>query len=234
MQDLFIKEAIANHVLPIDDRTVERFDAKIAGRPDLMAGRTSLTLYPGMSVNENSFINLKNASHTITADVDIPAGGASGVILAQGGKFGGWSFYLKDGKPTYHYNFLGLAHYTVASDKPLPPGKATVQLRIYLRRRRPRQGRNGAHLRQRREGRRGAHRQDPMLPDRARRERRRRQEQRHAGQPRLRQPVRLHRDDRPRRGRPDARRRRDERRRARGGGRRQGQAGDDRGIGSVT
>jgi len=127
MQDLFMHEAIANHVLPIDDRTVERFDAKIAGRPDLMAGRTSLTLYSGMSVNENSFINLKNASHTITADVEIPAGGANGVILAQGGKFGGLSFYLKDGKPTYQYNFLGLSRYTVAAEKPLPPGKATVQ-----------------------------------------------------------------------------------------------------------
>ncbi len=127
MQDLFMKEAIANHVLPIDDRSVERFDAKIAGRPDLMAGRTSLTLYPGMSVNENSFINLKNASHTITAEVEIPEGGASGVILAQGGKFGGWSFYLNDGKPTYVYNFLGLSRYAVAADKPLPPGKATVQ-----------------------------------------------------------------------------------------------------------
>jgi arylsulfatase A-like enzyme len=127
MQDLFTKEAVANHVLPIDDRTVERLDAKIAGRPDLMAGRTSLTLYPGMSVNENSFINLKNASHTITADVEIPAGGANGVILAQGGKFGGWSFYLKDGKPTYQYNFLGLSRYTVAAEKALPPAKATVQ-----------------------------------------------------------------------------------------------------------
>jgi arylsulfatase A-like enzyme len=127
MQDLFMHEAIANHVLPIDDRTVERFDAKIAGRPDLMAGRTSLSLYPGMSVNENSFINLKNASHTITAGVEIPAGGANGVILAQGGKFGGWSFYLKDGRPTYQYNFLGLERYTVAADKPLPPGKATVR-----------------------------------------------------------------------------------------------------------
>jgi arylsulfatase A-like enzyme len=127
MQDLFIREAIANHVLPIDDRTVERFDAKIAGRPDLMAGRASLTLYPGMSVNENSFINLKNASHTITAEVEIPASGADGVILAQGGRFGGWSFYLKGGKPTYQYNFLGLSRYTVAADKPLPVGKATVQ-----------------------------------------------------------------------------------------------------------
>jgi hypothetical protein len=127
MQDLFVKEAIANHVLPIDDRTVERFDAKTAGRPDLLAGRTSLTLYPGMSVNENSFINLKNASHTIIADVEIPAGGANGVVLAQGGKFGGWSLYLKDGKPTYQYNFLGMEHYTIAADKPVAPGKATIR-----------------------------------------------------------------------------------------------------------
>ena len=114
-------------MLPIDDRTVERFDPKIAGRPDLMQGRTSLTLYPGMSVNENSFINLKNASHTITADVVIPEGGAEGIILAQGGQFGGWSFYLKGGKPTYEYNFLGLRRYKIAADKPLPAGKATVQ-----------------------------------------------------------------------------------------------------------
>ena len=78
MQDLFLEEAVVNHVLPIDDRTVERFDPKIAGRPDLMAGRTSLTLYPGMSVNENSFINLKNASHTITADVDRSRGRGGG------------------------------------------------------------------------------------------------------------------------------------------------------------
>jgi arylsulfatase len=106
---------------------VERFDAKTAGRPDLMAGRTSLTLYPGMSVNENSFINLKNASHTITAEVEIPEGDANGVILAQGGKFGGWSFYLKDGKPAYQYNFLGLARYKISSDKALPAGKATIR-----------------------------------------------------------------------------------------------------------
>ncbi len=127
MQDLFIKEAIANHVLPIDDRTVERFDAKLAGRPDLMGGRTSLTLYPGMSVNENSFINLKNTSHTISAEVEIPEGGANGVVLAQGGKFGGWSLYLKDGKPVYDYNFLGLAQYKIESDKPVPPGKSKIR-----------------------------------------------------------------------------------------------------------
>ena len=127
MQALFLKQAIANHVLPIDDRSVERLNAKTAGRPDLMGGRTSLTLYPGMSVNENSFINLKNTSHTITADVVIPEGGANGVLLAQGGKFGGWSFYLKDGKPVYDYNFVGLQHFRIASDAPVPPGKATIR-----------------------------------------------------------------------------------------------------------
>jgi len=126
MQSLFLEEAVVNHVLPIDDRSVERLDPKMAGRPDLMAGRTSLTLYPGMSVNENSFINLKNASHTITADVVVPAGGAEGVLLAQGGKFGGWTFYVKDGKPAYEYNWLGLKRFRIAADKPLPAGKATV------------------------------------------------------------------------------------------------------------
>ena len=59
----------------------------------------------GMS--ENVFINIKNRSHTITAEVTIPKGGAKGVILAQAGRFGGWSLYLKNGKPTYTYNFLG-------------------------------------------------------------------------------------------------------------------------------
>ena len=74
-----------------------------------MAGRTSLTVYEGMiGMSENVFINTKNRSHTITAEVQIPKGGAKGVILAQAGRFGGWSLYLKDGKPTYTYNFLGI------------------------------------------------------------------------------------------------------------------------------
>ena len=74
-----------------------------------MAGRTSLTVYEGMiGMTENVFINTKNRSHTITAEVEIPKGGANGVILAQAGRFGGWSLYLKDGKPTYTYNYLGL------------------------------------------------------------------------------------------------------------------------------
>jgi arylsulfatase len=78
----------------------------------------------GMS--ENVFINTKNRSHTITADVEIPKGSANGVILVQACRFGGWTLYLKDGKPTYTYNWLGLKEYTVAAKQALPAGKATI------------------------------------------------------------------------------------------------------------
>jgi len=129
LQDLFMKEAVKYHVLPIDDRTVERLNPSIAGRPDLMGARTSLTLYAGMTgMSENAFINVKNRSLTITADLEIPAGGANGVILAQGGRFGGWSLYMKGGKPTYAYNFLGLQRFNIASAQAVPPGKATIRV----------------------------------------------------------------------------------------------------------
>ncbi len=128
MQDLFMKEAEKYYVLPIDDRGIERTNPAIAGRPDLMAGRTSLTVYEGMAgMSENVFINTKNRSQTITAEVEIPKGGANGVILAQAGRFGGWSLYLKNGKPIYSYNFLGLQRFTVAAAMPVPAGKATIR-----------------------------------------------------------------------------------------------------------
>jgi arylsulfatase A-like enzyme len=128
LQDLFLKEAVKYRVLPLDDRVLERFNAALAGRPDLMAGRTSLTVYEGMTgIAENVFINTKNRSHTITADVEIPQGGANGVILAQAGRFGGWSLYLNNGKPTYTYNFLGLQRFTVAASQPVPAGKASIR-----------------------------------------------------------------------------------------------------------
>ncbi|MEJ2370843.1 MAG: hypothetical protein P8Y07_08330 [Gemmatimonadales bacterium] len=95
----------------------------------MMKGRTALTLYDGMNgMMENTFINVKNKSKTITAELEIREGGANGVLLTQGGRFGGWSLYMKDGKPAYTYNFLGLSRYTVAATKRLPPGKATVVL----------------------------------------------------------------------------------------------------------
>ena len=104
------------------------FNAAIAGRPDLMGDRTSLTVYPGMThMTENAFINVKNRSHTITAEVEIPEGGGEGVILAQGGRFAGWSLYMKDGKVSYVHNWVGKERYTITATEPLAPGKATIR-----------------------------------------------------------------------------------------------------------
>jgi arylsulfatase len=128
LQTLYLSEAEKYHVLPMDDRMFERMDAATVGRPDLMAGRTSLTLAEGMTgMMEGVFINVKNRSVTIAADLDLPAGGGNGTILAQGGRFGGWSLYVKDGVPAYGYNYLGLQHSSIVSTKPLAAGKATVR-----------------------------------------------------------------------------------------------------------
>jgi len=129
MQALFMKEAEKYNVLPIDDRTIERMNPALAGRPDLMGDRKSLTLYEGMSgMLENTFLNVKNQSVMITAKVKIPRGGANGAILSQGGHFGGWSLYMKGDKPAYTYNYLGLERYTIASNKRIPAGEATIVL----------------------------------------------------------------------------------------------------------
>ncbi|MFM7518916.1 MAG: arylsulfatase [Planctomycetota bacterium] len=123
LQALFTREAIDHHVLPIDDRTIERFDPRIAGRPDLMGGRTSLTVYPGMvSMAENAFLNVKNASVDLTAEVDVQ-GNSDGVLLAQGGRFGGWAFWVKDGRPMYSYNYLGLEVFRVAGTEAMAAGR---------------------------------------------------------------------------------------------------------------
>ncbi len=129
LKALFLKEAVKYDVLPIDDRSIERLDPAVAGRPDLMAGRTSLTLYDGMTgMLENAFINVKNRSSSITAELEIPAAGAQGVVVAQAGRFGGWSLYFKDGKPAYAYNWIGRETYTVAGAEAVPAGKAEVKL----------------------------------------------------------------------------------------------------------
>ena len=128
LQDLFMSEAVKYNVLPLDDRVYERFNASIAGRPDLMGDRTSLTVYPGMThMTENAFINVKNRSHTITAEVEIPEGGGEGVILAQGGRFAGWSLYMKDGKASYVHNWVGKERYTITAPDPVAAGEATIR-----------------------------------------------------------------------------------------------------------
>jgi len=128
LQETFLREAAKYHVLPMDDRVFERLDGAAVGRPDLMGGRTSMTLAEGMTgMMESVFINVKNRSKTITAEVSVPDGGANGTILAQGGRFGGWSLYVKDGVPAYEYNFLGLRQTRIAASEPLAPGQATLK-----------------------------------------------------------------------------------------------------------
>jgi arylsulfatase len=76
---------------------------------------------------EGVFVNVKNRSKTITAEIEVPPGVANGTLVAQGGRFGGWSLYVKDGVPAYDYNFLGLQRTTIAGTAKLPPGQATLQ-----------------------------------------------------------------------------------------------------------
>lgn len=128
LKSLFMKEAEKNYALPVDDRLFDRIIASNVGRPDLMAGRTSITLADGMvGMTENTFLNIKNRSVTVTAKIEIPTTGAHGIVFAQGGRFGGWALYVKDGVPAYDYNFLGMQRFTVAGKEKLTPGPATLR-----------------------------------------------------------------------------------------------------------
>jgi len=124
LQELFLVEARKYNVLPLDDRRVERFDAAYAGRPTLIQGRRQI-LYGGMGrLTEATVLNIKNVSHAVAADIEVPEGGASGVVIAQGGAFGGWALYLRaDGVPVYCYNLMGLQSTKVAGAEPLAPGR---------------------------------------------------------------------------------------------------------------
>jgi arylsulfatase len=129
LQALFMSEAERCHVLPIDDRTIERVNPALAGRPDLLGARKSITLYDGMDgMLDNTFINVKNRSKTITATLEIPSEGAQGVVLTQGGRFGGWCLYFDGGRPVYTYNFLGLERFTVEAQEQVSPGAHTLVL----------------------------------------------------------------------------------------------------------
>lgn len=127
LQKLFLEEAVKNQVLPIDDRSIERMNPALAGRPDLMEGRNTLMVYQGMTgMMENAFINVKNRSYTITAEVEIPNKTANGVIICQGGRFGGWTLYLKQGRPIFTYNWLGVQRYSITGEQTVTPGNRTI------------------------------------------------------------------------------------------------------------
>jgi len=128
LQRLFLIEATRYGVLPLDDRRVERFVPEVAGRPSLIKGNSQL-LFGGMKrISENSMIVIKNRSHSVTAQLVVPEGGGEGVVIAQGGAFGGWSIYLNEGHPTYCYNLLGIARFKVAAGEPLGAGEHQVRM----------------------------------------------------------------------------------------------------------
>ena len=128
LKALFMEEARKYNVLPLDDRRVERFNSDLAGRPVLITGNSQL-LFGGMGrLSENSVVNVKNKSHSVTAELAVPEGGADGVIVAQGGAFAGWSLYAKDGKPKYCYNLFGLQRFHVEGDTEIPPGTHQVRM----------------------------------------------------------------------------------------------------------
>jgi arylsulfatase A-like enzyme len=128
LQEVWLEEARKYNVLPLDDRRVERLNSDLAGRPLLIRGSSQL-LFGGMGrLSENATINIKNKSHSVTAEVVVPEEGAEGAIIAQGGAFAGWSLYAKEGKPKYCYNLFGLQRAYVEGNSPIPSGTHQVRM----------------------------------------------------------------------------------------------------------
>jgi arylsulfatase len=128
LQQMFLLEAAKYNVFPLDDRRVERLNPDLAGRPTLIRGTRQL-LFGGMGrLSENSVVNVKNKSHAVTAQVVVPEEGAAGVIVAQGGAFGGWALYAKDGRPAYCYNLFGIQRFKVYGGTEIAAGEHQVRM----------------------------------------------------------------------------------------------------------
>jgi arylsulfatase A-like enzyme len=128
LQRLWLIEATKYNVLPLDDRGAERLEPTLAGRPTLIRGRSQL-FFPGMGrLSENSVVSIKNKSFSVTADVEVPDGEANGVIIAQGGRFGGWALYAKGGNAKFVYNVLGIQQFPVEAENPIPTGSHQVRM----------------------------------------------------------------------------------------------------------
>ena len=131
LQDLWWTEAARYNVLPLDWRATERFDSELMGRPSLIARRKKLIYHPGVvGLPLSSSPPLLNKSWTITADIDLPEGGGNGMIVTEGGLEGGIGLYLRDGRPTFVYNFLSLERPTFVGKEPLPKGKSQIAVKF--------------------------------------------------------------------------------------------------------
>ncbi len=128
LQRLFLIEAAKYNVIPLDDRTFERFNPDLAGRPQLIKGNSQI-LFGGMArLSEGSLVVTHNKSYSLTAEIEVPKSGAKGVIVALGGDVGGWSLYAHNGKLKHCYNFFGITRYYTEGSKPIPPGKHQVRM----------------------------------------------------------------------------------------------------------
>jgi arylsulfatase len=127
MKKIFDREAIKYKVFPIDDRKAERIFPEIAGRPDILKGRKEMNFYEGMEgIFELAIISVKNCEFTVTSDVELKDNHTNGVIIAQGGRFGGWAIFMKNGKPAYEHNFFGLERFKATSREKIPAGKHSI------------------------------------------------------------------------------------------------------------
>jgi arylsulfatase A-like enzyme len=128
LQRLWLIEATRYNVLPLDDNLGARINSDTAGRPQLIKGKSQILFGSMGRLSENSVLNLKNKSHSVTAAIVVPTTGAEGVIVAQGGNIGGWSLYAKGGKLKYCYNLLGIQQFYAESSGPLTPGDHQVRM----------------------------------------------------------------------------------------------------------
>jgi hypothetical protein len=128
LQRLWLIEAVKYNVLPLDDRQIERFIPEKAGRPTLIKGNSQVLFGDMGRLSENSVVDVKNKSFAVTSELDVPADGAEGVIIAQGGRFGGWSLYAKGGKAKFHYNVLGIKSYNIEAAERIPTGTTQVRM----------------------------------------------------------------------------------------------------------
>ena len=127
LQRLWLIEAVKYNVVPLDDRSFERINPDLAGRPQLIRGNSQL-MFPGMRISENCVLNIKNKSHSVTAQLVVPESGADGVIITQGGSVGGWSLYAHAQRLKYCYNFFGIEYFIIAAQQPIPAGAHQVRM----------------------------------------------------------------------------------------------------------
>jgi arylsulfatase A-like enzyme len=128
LQRLWLIEAVKYNVLPLDDRQIERMNSDLAGRPTLIKGNSQLLFGNMGRLSENCVLNIKNKSFAVSSELEVPPDGAEGVIIAQGGRFGGWSLYAKGGRAKFHYNVLGIKSFDVEATEPIPTGTTQVRM----------------------------------------------------------------------------------------------------------